>query len=283
MEGYKGNLPRFSKITDKRGGKSGEYNKTGWKYTEKLLESQRLNGGKFHSVVIEIGDKPLYSKRTVKKALEIIEKIVGKYPAYWKIERNDQLYNNIHIHIIILAPENTKFHKRYNNFPTYSELLGSRPEYQDKTMYENLRDFMFYLMKPADGRASFKVPAHVTQMYLEWWEEKLKQGEGNPTWESPQLRGALNMDISWLKDLDREEMQARYEPALEDSPISTLWESKPPQNESSTSSQLAPTQPLSFYKPKIPYIPDYTTQHLVQIPLHFLPFNPTPLANYPPK
>ena len=207
MEGYKGNLPRFSKIVDNR---MTEYKKIGWKYVEEFLDHQRTEGGKLYSVVIDLNDKPLYSKKTVETALKAIKKVSKGCLAYWKVEGNDKLKNNIHCHILILSPEGFTFPKVVNNYRVLVESLGSKEKYKHKTMYENTRDFMIYLFKPSDGRASFKVKAHVEQMFLEWWEESLVTEEGNPTWERVNLRGALNLKTKWLKDFTRKEIEARY-------------------------------------------------------------------------
>ena len=205
----KGNIPRFSQIVDSA---YAEYKKSGWKYTEEFLDHQRLFGGKLYSVVVNIGDKPLYSKRTVEIALKAVKKVVKDRPAYWKIERNDSLKNNIHVHILILVDEGHKFPKKVNNFPVASPIeLGSQEEYKNKTNFENVRDLMVYLYKPADGRASFHHMENVQQMYLEWWEEMLCTDlDGKPRWERVALRGSLNLNVKWLKGYDREEIEGRY-------------------------------------------------------------------------
>lgn len=213
--GYKGTyLVRFPQIT--RNAKT-QYKETGWKYTEEFLDHQRLYGGKLYSVVINVGDKPLYSKKTVETALKAVKKVVKDRPAYWKIERNDSLKNNIHVHILILVDEDHKFPKKVNNFPVAPPIeLGSQEDYRHKTPFENVRDFMIYLYKPADGRASFHHMENVQQMYLEWWEEMLRtELDGKPQWERVSLRGALNLNVKWLKDYDQTEIEGRYISELE--------------------------------------------------------------------
>ncbi|MDV6373218.1 hypothetical protein [Deinococcus arenicola] len=269
MEGFKGNIPRFSKIAEKR---KALYESVGWKYVEEFMDYQRLNGGTLLSLVLIIGDKPLYRKSTTEMILRAVKKVVKDCPAYWKIERNDSLENKIHVHILILVPDGFVIPKTCNKFPVLVIPVGSKDKYKDKTMYENTRDFMYYLLKPSDGRASFKVKAHYTQMYLEWWEEMLVTEDGKPTWESPDLRGELNLDIKWLKGFNREEMESRYEPST----ISTLEENKTllepvPHDENRERGEFSDDVPLDI------------TQSVVNSILNYLDVHPPCNSLYSPK
>ncbi|WP_152544812.1 hypothetical protein [Deinococcus phoenicis] len=204
--GYKGKvMPRFPQIVNRA---KQVYETTGWKYIEEFMDCQRLDGGTFASVLLELGTHPLNSKRTQQLAKAAVDKLCGSFPAYWKIERMDSVESSIHVHILILIPEGYLFPKRVNNFSVKWELLGMRPQYHHKSTYENVRDFFVYLLKPSDARYKGR---YFREMYFEWWENELNKesGEG-ATWENVALRGAKNLDISWLKGMNRAEIEGRY-------------------------------------------------------------------------
>lgn len=227
--GFKGrHLARFSQIT--RNAKT-QYNMTGWKYTEEFLDSQRLNGGEFYSLIVELGEKPLYRKSTVLTAKKAVKKLVGSCPAFWKVERRNTEKSLIHVHVMVLAPVGHRFPRRVNNFLVLAQRLGEKEKYQGKTEFENVRDFISYLYKPADAREQFSIKENAYQMFYEWWQEQLSATKGKPKWESVILRGTFNLSISWLKDYTREEIEARYsisESSYSEDELSMLLDDRKP-------------------------------------------------------
>lgn len=241
--GYKKVMPRFNKIVDRR---KQVYEDTGWKYAEEFLELQRDRGGKFYFILMEFGEKPLYSKKTRETAVKAIKKLVGDLPAYWKIERMDSEQSKIHAHILMLIPDGHSFPKRVNNFIVKPPIrLGSKAKYRGIPMHQQVRNTLCYLFKPADARAGGR---YYKEMYFEWWQNEINKVTGGKVWERPSLRGALNLEIGWLDGYSREEMESRYEesPYKYHSTPDQLPNNPRPVEENSTPTHTNPETPEHF-------------------------------------
>lgn len=250
----KKNMPEFSRIKHKA---SHEYRSSGWKYAEELLQHQRDKGHIFYCVIIKFGEKPLYSKKTADVAERAIKKVVGKYPAYWKIERTDARESDIHAHILMLVPENHKFNKTVNNFKILTPIrLGEKEDYKDQPLHRQVWRFIHYLLKPADARAlkGKGKGLYYKEMWYEWWQNELNKKYGGKVWdvEGLNLRKALNLNITRFKDTEQQEVERWYEencilPSLPPD-LSTVQSPNNPRpiEENSTRNDTKPNIPEQF-------------------------------------
>lgn len=182
--GYKDNPAPFNKIKLK----TKKQKENILKYADTLLKLYDETK-EFYLFVIRIGEKPLYSKKTKALAKAACKKLAKGNPFFYKLERYKHS-DELHIHVIILAPKNTYAHspKKVNNFHVEPYMLLNK-KYPEKTLEEGMRQYMSYLLKPADSRV-YGNDRERYEMYREWYAEQIyieKTGKSN--WDSVQLWG----------------------------------------------------------------------------------------------
>ena len=257
--GYKGKMmPEFSQIKDNR---KEDYKKTGWKYAEALLKAQRDNGGAFYMLLIELGDLPLYARKTANAAKKSAQTLMGELHGYYKLERMDSKENDLHVHVLTLKPDNHIFPETVNGFNVKVLKVGL-DEYKYIPIHKQVRAIMCYLLKPSDARSERAKGKgrYWKEMWYEWWEESLRK---NKTWESANRRGALNLDTKYLKGFTREEIEGGYD-VPSDTPHISKTARLPSRVSRTIPFIISPVDSaLSFvdiHPPVIPFIPQKTPQ-----------------------
>lgn len=191
--GYKGFPENFARI---RPLTRYEFKHNGIRYANGLLQLHKERGGRFLSIIIEMGIFNLYSSKTVGLAHKVLEELLSILPHYAKIERMNAVESLIHIHICALVPDSFVLPSQIMGFKVLSKPLGVG-KYAKKSLEDNVRDFIRYLFKPADARADRTNLANRKQMYYEWYLEMDARDKGEGTWENVRLKWGANLDKAW--------------------------------------------------------------------------------------
>lgn len=191
--GYNGIPENFSKIKNQS---RFQYGRTGYKVAHSLLQLQRERGGRIQSIVLELGERDLYSLDTVNHSKELIQELLGDLPHYAKVERLNSRESLIHVHVCALIPDGLDIPVTVQKTPVKLIPLGTG-QYAHKSTHDNVCSFIGYLLKPADARSNRKNKANRQQMYLEWFLEMEAQTYGLGTWEDVPLRWGKNLGRAW--------------------------------------------------------------------------------------
>jgi len=157
------------------------FNRSGYKVAERLLEWKSRKGGIIVSVLVELGDKSIYSLSTKETALAIQAIAFPEdSPLRGKIEKSAALKNLIHIHWIawvkrlrdikkIIPLDNEKHRLKII-------VVGSLEKWNEKgySYSEQVRRFTRYLYKPGIAAASPWNADNESkeQVYLEWFQDQ---------------------------------------------------------------------------------------------------------------
>ena len=178
---YLSSLPaeRFSKIQLQS---KANYRKSGYKTTEVLLAMQResISPLIFYFIVIDLGIRKLYSKDTASKAKKVVERLLPDHYYYWKCERNNSRDSCIHIHALCLLSESFIFPGSIDGLSVSYKRLGEGKKYADKSLFENARDSIVYLLDAHDSRADRKKPGKPSfrnELYKDWFLDSWQKHE----------------------------------------------------------------------------------------------------------
>jgi hypothetical protein len=186
QNGFSDKPTKFKNRSKQRFTDSGQY------WADYLLKEQSRNGGTFYTVIVELGKKALYSKKTVLQAKKVADKLFNDFPCYCSIERDKYSLGEIHLHILALLPTNHIVPHSEHNFPVLNYKLGSKPKYAHQTMTENVNKFLGYLMKCSDDRSKEKGSKLYKEMILEWFLDEQAKTIG---------KGSDNVRLSWAMNL----------------------------------------------------------------------------------
>jgi len=152
------------------------YKRSGFKVHERLLDCQKLKGGKIASVLIELGNKPIYSVSLKETALGL-EKLAFPVdiPLRGKIEKAANVNNLIHCHWVVWVKSLRDIKRTIKlNGEIYKVKvieIGTLEKWKHYSYPEQVQRFVTYLYKSGIAASSYYNQDNESkeQAYLEWF------------------------------------------------------------------------------------------------------------------